>query len=128
MVGDPKKFYLVDDDSDIVELITTLLEAGGHTVRSNLRGVFAIPEIVDFRPDCVLIDLMMAELDGIQLYRELSHRAELTGTDFIMVSAQSADYWKNQAQDAGIKGYLAKPINAATFLSEIEAIVGSGSN
>lgn len=64
------KIYIVDDDAEMIEVMTLLLDAGGHRVASSVAGATAIPEIVAFKPDVLLTDLVMAELDGLELCRD----------------------------------------------------------
>ena len=74
--GNWRRIFIVDDDPDIVDFMAELLKAAGHEVASNPTGSHAISEIVAQRPDCALIDLVMAELDGLELCRELRARKD----------------------------------------------------
>ena len=117
------KFFLVDDDGDIIDLMTVLLEAAGHTVASEMVGAFAISRIAREKPDCLLLDLMMAQLDGIELCRELRGRPETAGLRIVFVSARTEAMWRERARDAGADGYVTKPLNPETFVTEIEQIL-----
>jgi DNA-binding response OmpR family regulator len=116
------RFFIVDDDSEIIEFMTALLEAAGHSVSSSVAGAYALAEITAEKPDCVLADLMMAEMDGLELCRALRGRAKLDATRFIVVSARDAEYWRARANDAGADGYIVKPLDPATFVAEIERL------
>ena len=118
-----RRIYIVDDDQDIVSLMTTLLEARGHRVQSNLVGAFAIPEIIEMRPHCVLLDMVMAEIDGYGLAAELKGRRELANTKLVMVSARSGALWSEQSRAAGLDGFIGKPIDIATFAAQVEAFL-----
>lgn len=122
MMPEPRSYYIVDDDEHMIELMSACLEASGHQVQSSTRGVMAISEIVAKKPDVVLIDLVMAELDGLQLCAELRRHPELKHTSMIMVSAREREYWAGKAREAGVDGYVSKPINPATFSVELEAL------
>ena len=117
------KFYIVDDDADIIAFMTLLLETAGHKVSSSIAGATALPEIKAKRPDCVLTDLVMAEMDGLDLCRELRKLPELSGLKIIFVSARANEYWRNHAHDAGADGYLGKPLDAKTFVEQVENII-----
>ena len=119
----PLSFFIVDDDEQIIELMAILLEQAGYSVSSDLVGVQAIPTIVSEKPDCVLTDLMMACLDGLELCRELRARKELCDLKIIMVSARTEDFWRQRAKDAGVDGYITKPLNIRSFVPQIEAII-----
>lgn len=118
------KVFIVDDDPDVAELVTVLLEGAGHTVVSSTIGSEAIPRIRRFVPDCVLTDLMMAEVDGLALCRELRALPELAATKIVFISARSHQMWRDKAAAAGADGYLTKPVDPATFVDEMSAIVG----
>jgi Response regulators consisting of a CheY-like receiver domain and a winged-helix DNA-binding domain len=118
------KFFVIDDDPDMIELVTALLEAAGHSVSSSLAGTDAIPRIASRIPDCVLTDLMMAELDGLQLCRELRARADLSGIRIVIVSARTHDYWRERAREAGADGYVTKPLDPAAFVGQVVDIIG----
>ena len=119
----PRRIFIVDDDQGIISLMTTLLEARGHRVRSNLVGDQAITQIVEMRPHCVLVDLMMAAMDGYVLTAELQKRPELTGTKFVMVSARTGAMWSERSRLAGLAGYITKPVDIATFAEQVEAFL-----
>lgn len=119
----PRRIFIVDDDQDIISLMATLLEARGHKVRSNLVGDQAIPQIVEMRPHCVLVDLMMAAIDGYALTGELKKRRELAGTKFVMVSARTGAMWSEQSRLAGLDGYITKPLDITTFAQQVEAFL-----
>ncbi len=116
------KIYVIDDDPDIIALITVLLESAGHAVSSNTAGTEALPQISKQRPDCVLTDLMMAELDGLDLCREVRSREELAATKVVFVSSRDHVYWQDKARAAGAVGYLTKPLDPATFAKEVERL------
>jgi len=65
----------------------------------------------------------MAEMAGIELVKQLRTRTELAKSKIIMVTSKDRKHWQKLAQDAGVDGYITKPINEDTFASQIEAIV-----
>ena len=117
------EFFIVDDDQDMINLLTVLLESRGHTVTSSLAGTDALPKIAAKAPDCVLTDLMMAELDGLQLCSELRKNRKLAGTGVIVVSARHYPYWRERAEAFGADGYIVKPIDPHTFVETVEEIL-----
>ena len=117
----PRRIFIVDDDHDSIALMTTLLEARGHTIRSNLVADQAISQILDMRPHIVLVDLMMAAIDGYALAGELKRRPELSETKVVMVSARTGAMWSERSKTAGLDGYVTKPIDIATFAERVES-------
>ena len=116
------KIIVIDDDPDIVEIISLLLNEAGHDVTTSPAGVNAISIIRKKNPELVITDLVMAEMDGLELCREIRIDNSLEKTCLIMVSARTDDIWKEKARDAGANGYIEKPIDAATFVRDVEAL------
>ena len=117
------KLYIIDDDWDMVQFLTSILEKAGHTVFSGVSGVSNLPKIVARQPDAILVDIVMAEMNGIELVKELRARPELEGAKIIMVTSKDHDHWREQATDAGADGYITKPIDEETFASQVAAFV-----
>jgi CheY-like chemotaxis protein/phosphoribosyl 1,2-cyclic phosphodiesterase len=116
-------FFLVDDDPQILMMVAAVLEEGGHTVRSCNSSTQALQEIPVERPDCVISDVMMPELDGIELCKRLRRLPELSRLKIIMLSAKNYDYDRRRAREMGANGYIVKPIDPNTFLQSVNEII-----
>ena len=116
-------FYLVDDDQDMIDLATVLLETAGHTVSSNISAILAISEILSLKPDCVIVDFQMSAMDGMELCRELRKHDKLENTKLLMLSGRGDEHWQNMAKEAGASGYLTKPIDPGTFIDDVEQAI-----
>ena len=116
-------FFVVDDDPAMVSLVTVVLEAAGHTARSTVAGANAIADITAARPDVVLTDLMMPELDGLELCREVLARDSSGRLRVVFFSGRTGDIWRQKALEAGAVGYITKPLDAGTFAAQVEGIV-----
>ena len=119
------KFYIVDDDPEILGLLRHVLEAAGHAVVSSESSQQALKEIPGVRPDCVITDLMMPGIDGFELCRELRRRPELEAMKIIVLSAKSYDFDRRRARELGADGYIVKPIRPATLLASIDEFVSN---
>ncbi|MEI6722657.1 MAG: response regulator, partial [Betaproteobacteria bacterium] len=119
------KFYIVDDDPDILALLRSVLEKAGHTVVSSDSSQQALKEIPGVRPDCVITDLMMPVMDGFELCRELRRRPDLESMKIIVLSAKSYDFDRRRARELGADGYIVKPIIPATLLASIDEFVSN---
>ena len=119
------KFYVVDDDPDLLALMARLLLDDGHEVETCNASRRALAEIPLRRPDCVITDLMMPEMDGFELTRELRRRPELSEMKIIVLSAKSYDFDRRRAKELGADGYLTKPIQREKVLAQIEELVSS---
>jgi len=117
------KIFIVDDDSDIIAVMTALLEDAGHRVQSSVAGMTAISEITAFKPDLLLTDLVMAQVDGLALCRELRNRSNLDGMKIIFVSSKVEAYWREQANDVGAIGYIEKPLDPGSFNDTVASLM-----
>jgi CheY-like chemotaxis protein/ribonuclease BN (tRNA processing enzyme) len=118
-------FYLVDDDADILTVLQRVLESAGHRVESSTSSVHALKHIPVSRPDCVITDIMMPEMDGFELTRELRRRPELAAMKIIVLSAKSYDFDRRRAREMGADGFVSKPFQRETLLESILEIVSS---
>ncbi len=103
--------------------MTAILTNGGFEVSSSTVAATAISRVKATAPDCVLIDLQMQEMDGLELCEELRAYRPLDDSKIIMVSAHTGDVWKQKAEAIGADGYIEKPIDPGTLAQTIRAIV-----
>ena len=117
------KFLIVDDDPIILQLIKAVLEENGHSVLAFGSSVQALREIPVVRPDCVISDVIMPEMDGFELCREIRSRPDLAAVKIIMCSSKSYDFDRRRAKELGADGYIVKPIQRATLTKQIAEIL-----
>jgi two-component system KDP operon response regulator KdpE len=116
---------VVDDDPDIRELVVELLRLSGYEAKSASSGVIALRELADpfaERPDVVLLDVQMPELDGWDTLRAMRARPELHGLRVVMCTVKAAADDVELATLLGCDGYLAKPFAIAELVTEIERV------
>ena len=118
-------FYLVDDDADILSVLGRVLEGAGHRVETSTSGLHALKQIPMSRPDCVITDIMMPEMDGFELTRELRRRPELAEMKIIVLSAKAYEFDRRRARELGADGFVSKPFQRDTLLESILEIVSS---
>ncbi len=117
------KFLIVDDDPIILQLMKVVLEEGGHSVKTYDSSVRALRDIPLERPDCVIADIMMPEMDGFELCREIRRRTDLAAIKIIMCSSKSYDFDRRRAKELGANGYIVKPLQRDTLLGSIVEIL-----
>jgi CheY-like chemotaxis protein/phosphoribosyl 1,2-cyclic phosphodiesterase len=119
------KFFLVDDDPDILTLLGSVLRGAGHEVVDCASSVEALKRIPVERPDCVLTDIMMPEMDGFELTRELRRRAELAEMKIVVLSAKTYEFDRRRAKELGADGFIAKPFDQDSLLQSITDVLSS---
>jgi len=117
------KILLVDDDQDILEFISYNLEKEGMSCRTASNGRDAVAEAKDFKPDLIVLDVMMPEMDGIETCIELRKNKKLKNTFIIFLTARGEDYSQIAGLDAGADDYITKPIKPRVLVSRINAIL-----
>ena len=110
------KFLIVDDDPIILRLMQAVLEEGGHSVKSYESSVSALRDILLDRPEVVISDVMMPEMDGFELCREIRSRPDLAAIRIIMCSSKSYEFDRRRAKELGADGYIVKPIQRESLL------------
>lgn len=112
-------FYIVDDDRISINLMTRYLEKEGQTVSGNTSSIKALQEIIAQQPDCVIVDLMMPEIDGLELINLLRSKRSLDKTKIVVVTAKPYEFDRQQAFSFGADGYIVKPVDPKTFVSQL---------
>jgi len=113
------RVLVVDDEPDMVETMTMLLAAWGHTIVPAYSGTQALERAVEQPPDAVLLDLVLPDMDGSEVARQLRRQPELEQVLIISLSGHGQNEHRQRAIEAGCDRHFTKP---APF-DEIEAIL-----
>ena len=116
------KILIVDDDPDIIEILTYNLSNEGYNVKSAVSGIEAIKKAKKFIPDIILLDVMMPEMDGIEACSNLREIESLSKSMIIFLSARGEDFTQIAAFDAGADDYINKPVKPKILLKKISSI------
>ncbi|HWV33472.1 MULTISPECIES: response regulator [Dyadobacter] len=116
------KVLVVDDDSDIVELLEYNLTKEGYSVLTASNGKKAIDIAKAFVPDLILLDIMMPQLDGIETGRILRQNPDIKNTYILFLTARSEEYSEVAAFEVGADDYITKPIKPRALMSRINAL------
>jgi two-component system, OmpR family, alkaline phosphatase synthesis response regulator PhoP len=117
-----QKILVVDDDPDIVELLEYNLQKEGYEVRTAHDGRKGLDIAREFRPDLILLDIMMPQLDGIETARMIRSDADLRDTYILFLTARSEEYSEIAAFEIGADDYITKPIKPRALMSRINAL------
>ena len=115
----PGKILVVDDEPDIVEFITYNLKNKGYLVASARDGVEAIRKAKDFKPNLILLDMMMPNKDGIETIKELRTMPEFDDTAIIFLTALSDEKYEIEGLKTGADDFIAKPIKPELLATRI---------
>ena len=117
------KVLIVDDEKDILEFLSYNLEKEGFIVHTALNGKSAIEKTKKYKPDLIILDVMMPEMDGITTCQEIRSIPEISNTLILFLTARSEEYSELAGFDAGADDYVAKPIKPKLLISRIKALL-----
>lgn len=121
-----KKILLIDDEQDIIEILSYNLEKEGYQVFTASNGNEGIAKAKEILPDLILLDVMMPEKDGIETCQDLRKIKELQKTLIVFLSARSEEFSQLAGYQAGANDYIVKIIKPKILISKVAALLQLG--
>lgn len=118
-----KKILLVEDDPDLVELLSFNLKRAGFAIGTAMDGISAIKKARSVRPDLILLDLMLPELNGLAVCEILRREPETTRVPVIMLTALDTQLARLSGFEAGADAYVTKPFKWKDLLTRISNLL-----
>ncbi|MCQ4035342.1 response regulator transcription factor [Kaistella montana] len=118
-----KKILLIDDEQDILEILSYNLEKEGYDVSTATNGIEGIEKAKEIIPDLILLDVMMPEKDGIETCQDLRKIKELQQTLIVFLSARSEEFSQLAGFQAGANDYVVKIIKPKILISKVNALL-----
>ena len=118
-----KKILLIDDEQDILEILTYNLKKEGYAVFTADNGNDGIAKAKEIVPDLILLDVMMPEKDGIETCQDLRRIPELESTLIVFLSARGEEFSQLAGFEAGGNDYVVKVIKPKVLVSKINALL-----
>ncbi len=118
-----QKILVVDDEQDILDLISYNLNKEGYQVYTASNGKLAIDKAKEVSPDLIILDVMMPVMDGIEACRIMRSLPEFKHTFMVFLTARSEEYSEIAGFHVGADDYIAKPIKPRALMSRINAIL-----
>jgi DNA-binding response OmpR family regulator len=115
-----KKVLVVDDDVKTVELVRLYLDRDGHQVLTAYDGIEALRLARESRPDLIVLDLMLPDIDGLEVCRTLRHESDVP---VIMLTARTTDQDKLTGLDLGADDYVTKPFSPKELAARVRAVL-----
>jgi len=116
----PVRVAIVDDDPGIVKVISVILKTNGFEVVNALSGAGAIDMIRAEQPDVVLLDIMMPDIDGFEVCRQIKGDPATKDIPVIFVSAKTGMDHMDKGMELGAAGYIIKPFIPAALIAKIK--------
>lgn len=120
-----RHILMIDDEPDIREVAQTGLEViGGWRVTTAGSGRDGILRAADEEPDAILLDMMMPEMDGSEVFQRLRSDPSTAGIPIVFLTAKVQAAEQRHLRELGAEGVVAKPFDPLTLADEISAILG----
>jgi DNA-binding response OmpR family regulator len=119
-----KKILIVDDEDDILHFLDLVLREKGYEVETATGGQEALTKAQLVRPDLVLLDIMMPQMDGWEVLKLLRVDEETATIPVAMLSARTEARDRVQGLQEGAVDYICKPFSLQELVGKIEAIFG----
>lgn len=117
------KILLVDDEADILEIVSYNLSAEGYQVYTAKNGVEGVAKAKKKQPHLIILDVMMPEMDGIEACEIMRATPGLENTIITFLTARGEDYSQLAGFDAGADDYITKPIKPKVLIGKVKALL-----
>jgi len=119
-----RRILIVDDNRDSADSLAFLLSEAGHDVRTLYDGPSASSAAEAFRPQLVLLDIGLPQMNGYEVARQLRKSAELRNVTLVAFTGYGRDEDRQQTREAGFDYHLVKPLDAAALERIIDSTPG----
>jgi DNA-binding response OmpR family regulator len=120
-----KKVLIVDDEPNIVTALEFLLEKNGYEVKVAGNGAEALEQLDAFRPDLVLLDVMVPRLSGYEVCQRMRAEPRWRDIKIVMLSAKGREVEVNKGMSLGADLYVTKPFSSAELVATIDRLLAA---
>ena len=120
-----KQVVCIEDDPEMIELIRLILSRRGVQVHGAAGGAEGLKKVREMHPDLILLDLMMPDMDGWEVYQQMKSEAEIRSIPVIVVTAKAQSIDKVLGLHiAKVDDYIAKPFSPQELMDSVEKVLG----
>jgi len=123
MTGMKPRILIVDDDSDLLELLRNLLEGLGCVVRTVTSGEAALEQAVAFTPDLIVLDLLLPQMNGFTVCERLRALLSAATTPVIMMTSLIGEFPRLEGLHCGCNAFITKPFQIQELLAQVEKLL-----
>jgi len=117
------KILIVEDEESLLKLESILLSSKGYSVTGVMDGKAALEEIKKNRPDLVLLDVMLPEMDGFEVCRRIKEESETAGIPVVMLTAKKSNQDIERGRQVGADAYITKPFKSTRVIEVIQGLI-----
>jgi DNA-binding response OmpR family regulator len=122
----PRKVLIVDDEPNIVTALEFLLKQSGYDIRLAANGAEALEQVENYRPDVVLMDVMMPIKSGFEVCQRMRERPEFDQIKIVMLSAKGSEAEVSKGLSLGADLYITKPFSTQELVATINRLFEPG--
>jgi len=117
------RILIVEDEESLLKLESILLSSKGYSVTGVMDGRSALDEINARKPDLVVLDIMLPELDGFEVCKRIKENPETAGIPVVMLTAKKNSQDYARGMQVGADAYVTKPFKSAQVIELIEGLL-----
>ena len=122
-----KTILIVEDNEKNMKLARDILRAKGYATLEAVNGEDGVRMALEHKPDLVLMDIQLPDINGIQAFQRIRANADTADTPVVAFTASVTLNDRSRINDAGFSGFLGKPINLKEFLETVRRVLEDGS-
>lgn len=119
------RILIVDDEPNIVLALELLMRREGYEIRSVNDGEKAVEAAADFRPDLILLDVMLPRMDGFEVCQLIRGDASLKDISIVMLTAKGRDVEREKGLALGADHYVTKPFSTRDVVRKVREILAA---
>jgi DNA-binding response OmpR family regulator len=121
----PRRVLVAEDEESILASLEFVVRAAGHDVRLARDGEQAIAALAEYRPDLVLLDLMLPKASGLEVCRAVRADPALSATKVLMLTARGGSNDVSRGLSAGADAYMVKPFSTRELGERVREMLGA---
>ena len=114
-----KAILVVDDEPYMIRLLQHHVERAGYRMIKAVNGREALEKVESDRPDLIIMDVMMPEMNGLEVLSEIRKAPETSKLPVIIMTANAQRFTKEEAESAGVSAFLTKPFSPTQLMAQI---------
>lgn len=117
------RIYVIDDDEQLLKMVGLMLERGGHTVSLFSNPVEGLDQIKEERPDLLVLDVMMPNMSGHDVAREIRQTDGIANIPILVLTARSQEIDRTTAIQSGADDYMSKPVTSQELMERVDKLL-----
>ena len=121
------RILIVDDEPNLVLALEHLMKKEGYEIRAAADGEEAVEAAAEFRPDLILLDIMMPKMDGYEVCQRIRANAALQDVAIVMLTAKGREVEREKGLALGADHYITKPFSTREVVRKVKEILAAKS-